>query len=126
MSTLGLRFRLPERISRATSRVPRPLRLAFYFLFGSAVLTALLLAHALSPYQPNRVAAIFLASLVGLALARFHVQHTPIVGVPRQVSERILWLTTILAIAGLQLGMHSIDPSSNNLGIGFLTLTPLV
>jgi putative nucleotidyltransferase with HDIG domain len=126
MSTLGLTPKFLTKAAAAGSRIPRQLRTAISYLLGSVVLTALLIAHAV-PFQMQRAVAIWLATIVGLSLAQFHLKHTSGKGVPLSVRERILWLTSILSVAGLQMGAHALAiEGTSQYGVAFLAIAPIV
>src|SRR5687768_5443531 len=103
MSTHGLTNRLFEKTG-PLSRVPSRVRLALGYVLGAAGLTALLLAREF-PAPLNRVGAVYLVSLAALALAEWHLSGVRSSGVPARVRSRILWVSVLLSLAGLQIGL---------------------
>lgn len=119
MSTQGLTSRLRDK-SGIYARVPRQVRLAIRYVLGASALTALLLAHEYPP-PVSRIVAVFLASLVAMGLADWHLSQRKD-GVPARTRAKILWLSGMLSIAGLQIGLLALDAE----GPAYLTVAPLV
>jgi putative nucleotidyltransferase with HDIG domain len=124
MSTLRLPFRAAESSSEDGSGI---VRRVFLYLGAATVLSAVLLAHTFPNFRGHQVVAVLSSCLVGLALVRFHLRHTDGAAVAPRTAERILLFTTLLAIAGLQLGTHALaTQGSTQYGVAFLAIAPIV
>jgi len=120
MSTHGLTNRLFEKTG-PLSKVPRQIRLVCGYALGAAGLTALLLVHQF-PAPPYHVGAVYLVSVAALALVEWHLSSVRSPGVPARIRTRILWVSVLLSLAGLQIGLNAFG----NQGPAYLTVAPVV
>lgn len=120
MSTHGLTHNIFKKTA-ALARVPGWVRRAIRYVVGAAGLTLLLLAHQL-PAPWHRVMAVYLVSVAALALADWHLAGLRTTGVPVRIRARILWVSVLLSLAGLQIGLNAFGSE----GPAHLTLAPLI
>lgn len=97
----------------------------FAVLAGSAVVALLLLSQRSWPLEQLTYTGMVLVCIVAVVLTRFHLRHTPLKGVQAPIAERIVWVTGILGIAGVQLINRSLG-QRELLGVGFLLMGPMV
>jgi len=108
-------------------RAPEALRWTVGILGSAVVIALLLLAHAIPPFHAPTFAAATALSALGLALAVLHVQKYPIESLTPATVLRILLVTSILAVGGLQIVAKALSLSSDTLApTAYLLLTPLI
>ncbi len=120
MSTHGLTSRFLDKAG-LFGKVPTKVRLVLRYGIGASALTALLLAHQF-PAPVNKVAAVFVATLAALALAEWHLSQVKVAGVSPPIRSRILWVSGLLSLFGLQVGLNAFGTS----GPEHLTVAPVV
>lgn len=108
-------------------RLPRTVRLGITYFVGAAILALILVAHRIPPFEAKEFIALFVVSLVGMSLSAFHLRAALPKSVGLQTSEKIVWTTIILALAGIQLGSQALSISvTQQPGVIFLAASPLV
>lgn len=108
-------------------RAPEALRWTFSALGSAIVLSLLLLAHAMPPFHPATFAGATILSALGVSLAVLHVRKCPIEGLSSATVLRILLVTAVLAVGGIQIVAKALSVSSNTFNpTTFLLLTPVI
>lgn len=126
MSTLGLKSRIFDSAVYTGSRIPRPVRIVLAYFFGAVAFTALLLAGSLPPFDWYRIISVFIVVLASMGLAHFHLKSAELKLVGTGAREGILMLTSILALAGMQISSFAIATDGSRQAAAFITAAPLV
>lgn len=95
------------------------------FLGGSLGLALLLFAHRWASLDAFMYLGMVLVSAVAIGLTRFHLRHAHLDAIEPRCAERIIWLTAVLSIGGVQLMTRVLGPQ-DLLDVGFLLTAPLM
>lgn len=108
-------------------RAPEALRWTVAILGSAIVLALLLLAHAIPPFHGPTFAAATALTALGLGVAVLHVRKYPIEGLAPATVLRILLVTSILAVGGMQIVAKALGLSGDTFApTAYLLLTPLI
>ncbi len=94
-------------------------------LLGAAFMAVLLLVDRAWPVPAATIAGAWVLSVIGGLMLRAHLFGVFGESDSRRRTERLVWFTALLAVAGVQVGNLTFDPDSMS-RVGFLTMTPLV
>lgn len=101
------------------------LRELFWVLLCTLALTTLLLVHRANPLDWRNAGGLAIITISVIVLTRFHVRHTPLGGVVARTAERILWIGSLAAVAGVQILTESLGRRSLE-GVGYLMCAPIL
>lgn len=107
MSTLRIKSK-PIQKPLDSKRLPKPLVVAAGHFFGAAALSLALLAHTIPPFDAAKAIGVFVLVLATMLLNGLHLRQYPVKGVRGWVTERIVWASVFLGIAGMQLATHAL------------------
>jgi len=119
------RTRFLSRLLGWERQLPRILLGLTAMVGGSLGMALLLMANRGWPVEVRLLVAVTAVSLAAIVLTRFHLRHSPTKGVDPRIAERIVWLVTVLDVAGVQLIQRLVGPQPLA-GIGFLVAAPMV
>lgn len=94
-------------------------------LFGAVVMALLLLSNQVWPVGWQRLTSLIFLSLTAGVMLRYHLIAVRNSTADRKTSERIIWFTSLLAVAGVQMAHLSLA-SDNFLKAGYLFMAPMV
>lgn len=127
MSAIRLKFPSVNRTATLLNRLPKPLTAWAPFSLAAFGLAVALCARKFPPFDFKPILGSFVISAVAMLLTAVHLRTFPTKGVERRVAERIMWLTALLTVLGLQIGVQALgDPSGVRHQVGPLTVAPLV
>lgn len=108
-------------------RAPEALRWTVGIFGATVVIALLLLAHTLPPFHGPTFAAATALTGLGLGAMVLHVRKYPIEGLAPMTVLRILLVTSILAVGGMQIVAKALSLSSDGFApTSYLLLTPLI
>lgn len=108
-------------------RAPGAVRWALGVLGSAAVVALLLLAHTIPPFNGAAFASVAVLTALALGLTAWHVRTYPIHDLAPATVLRILIVTTMLSVGGLQIVAKALGTTNGALApTAFLLLTPVI
>lgn len=127
MSALRVKHPILTKTASAYHRLPKPIVVWTPYVIGSVILALALIAARVPPFDIKLFIGSFALCFAAMVLSSWHLGMYPTKGVDKRVAERILWVSSLLAILGLQIGARAVGfgPDAKH-EVGPLAVAPLV